>query len=159
LLLSSSVISVFSVVKFLISFSFFSLLSLFSVVKFFFLVLSVVPCVVYGEVGFCPPWGKDADLQIVEATPQKTVSKASLMARFADKAILFHQNVISPVDGPRSHFRPTSSRYMQLAIQRNGFMKGFIMGCDRLLRENSDPWVYPTIEIDGSPYKWDPVRK
>ena len=50
----------------------------------------------------------------------------------------FHQKVISPVDGPRSHFRPSSSQYMRQAMHNYGFFKGYIMGCDRLLRENSE---------------------
>ena len=79
------------------------------------------------------------------------------MARVAEEVILFHQNVISPVDGPRSHFRPTSSRYMLLAIRKHGFLQGFVMGCDRLLRENDDDWLYRTIQIDGKIYKFDPV--
>ena len=75
----------------------------------------------------------------------------------AEKIILFHQNIISPVDGPRSHFRPTSARYILLAMRRHGFFKGYIMGCDRLLRENKDDWVYRTIVIDDVKYKYDPT--
>jgi putative component of membrane protein insertase Oxa1/YidC/SpoIIIJ protein YidD len=111
-----------------------------------------------GEVGFCTPWGKDAGLKVETAKPAIPAVKPSIMAALAEQAILFHQNVISPVDGPRSHFRPTSSRYMLLAIRKHGFMKGFVMGCDRLLRENDDPWIYHTIEIDEKLYKWDPVK-
>jgi len=61
------------------------------------------------------------------------------------------------VDGPRSHFRPTSSRYMLLAMRRYGFIKGYIMGCDRLLRENKEEWVYRKVVIDGEEFKWDPT--
>jgi putative component of membrane protein insertase Oxa1/YidC/SpoIIIJ protein YidD len=107
--------------------------------------------------GYFEPWGSDSDLKRtvdVEVEP----SRPSIAANVADAIIRFHQNVISPVDGPRSHFRPTSSRYMQLAVQRYGFLKGFIMGCDRLLRENNEEWVYRTIEIDGQFYKYDPAR-
>jgi putative component of membrane protein insertase Oxa1/YidC/SpoIIIJ protein YidD len=71
-------------------------------------------------------------------------------------AIWFHQNVISPVDGPRSHFKPSSSNYMLQAIQKHGFIQGYMMGCDRLLRENSDPWIYRTAVIDGALWKIDP---
>lgn len=75
----------------------------------------------------------------------------------AEKVILFHQNIISPADGPRSSFRPTSARYMLLAMRRHGFLKGYVMGCDRLLRENKDDWVYRTRTIDGITYKFDPT--
>ena len=47
---------------------------------------------------------------------------------------------------------------MQLAMQRYGFLKGFIMGCDRLLRENDEEWVYRTVEIDGRRFKYDPAK-
>jgi len=46
--------------------------------------------------------------------------------------IRFHQTFLSPISGPRSHFRPTSSRYMQLAMKRYGFVQGLLMGLDRL---------------------------
>lgn len=101
------------------------------------------------------PWGRDADL----GAPQQIsiLKNHSWPARISDAIIRFHQNVISPVDGPRSHFRPTSSRYMQLAIQRYGFIRGYLMGCDRLLRENGEEWVYNKVEIDGKVYKYDPA--
>ena len=31
------------------------------------------------------------------------------------------------------------------------------MGCDRLLRENKEEWVYRKCTIDGTTYKWDPT--
>lgn len=119
------------------------------------LTLLLFPLYLQARVGYWEPWGKDADLKIPE--PPKSAPELSFMGKVAEKVILFHQNVISPVDGPRSDFRPTSSRYMLLAIRKHGFIKGYIMGCDRLLRENKDPWVYRTIDIDGNIYKYDPI--
>ncbi|MBS0626174.1 MAG: membrane protein insertion efficiency factor YidD [Verrucomicrobia bacterium] len=101
------------------------------------------------------PWGRDSGLK--PPPPPHEVKTSSIATKVADAIIRFHQEVISPVDGPRSSFRPTSSRYMQLAMQRYGFIKGFIMGCDRLLRENDEEWVYRTVEIDGRKFKWDPA--
>ncbi len=109
----------------------------------------------YALPGYYEPWGKNADL--ITHTKQETpLPQLSPLGWIAEKTILFHQNVLTQVDGPRSHFRPTSSRYMLLAIRRHGFAKGFIMGCDRLLRENDEEWVYRTRLIDGKLYKWDP---
>ncbi|MBM3207754.1 MAG: membrane protein insertion efficiency factor YidD [Chlamydiae bacterium] len=126
--------------------------------RFNFFLLLFIPCALMARPGYFEPWGKDSDLKI--PTQEKSNQKNySIPVQIADKIIKFHQDIISPVDGPRSHFRPTSSRYMQLAMYRHGFIKGFIMGCDRLLRENKDPWVYRTIDIDGKRYKFDPVRK
>lgn len=105
--------------------------------------------------GYYEPWGKDAGLKRPTEQAEK---ESSILVKAAEKVILFHQNILSPVDGPRSHFRPTSSRYMLLAMRKHGFFKGYIMGCDRLLRENDDPWLYRTIAIDDKLYKFDPVR-
>lgn len=111
----------------------------------------------YGEVGFVEPWGKDAEMVPHPDHIPPLPEKSGVFTKMAEYIILFHQNIISPVDGPRSHFRPTSSRYMLLAMRRHGFIKGYIMGCDRLLRENKEEWVYRTKEIDGEVYKWDPT--
>ena len=74
------------------------------------------------------------------------------------KAIRFHQEVISPADGPRSHFIPSSSQYTLESMRKYGFLQGFTMGCDRLMRENDDPWVYrKTRDSAGREMKWDPV--
>lgn len=103
------------------------------------------------------PWGKDADL--VNASVAQTCPKAStLAARLGIYAIRFHQEVISPADGPRSHFIPSSSQYTLEAMQTYGFINGVSMGCDRLMRENEDPWVYrKTRDPAGREMKWDPV--
>ena len=101
------------------------------------------------------PWGKDSHLQ--DPIPAKQTDHTSIGTKIADLVIDFHQKVISPVDGPRSHFRPSSSQYMRQAMKNYGFFKGYVMGCDRLLRENSEEWVYRTIEENGSTYKYDPA--
>lgn len=107
--------------------------------------------------GYFEPWGKDADL-IAQKSPLPTPkANREFIHRTAEHIISFRQKVISPVDGPRSHFRPTSSRYMQLAIRRYGFIKGYLMGCDRLLRENREKWVYETRVFGDKRYKWNPA--
>lgn len=72
--------------------------------------------------------------------------------------IRFFQVYISPIDGPRSSYTPTSSQYAWQAIGKHGFFKGVAMGCDRLMRENGYLWVYKTKEIGGSERKIDPVN-
>ena len=108
------------------------------------------------HAGYFEPWGQDSDLN-APSPPPKT-EELSIATRIADAVIHFHQTVISPVDGPRSHYRPSSSQYMQQAMHNYGFLKGFIMGCDRLLRENDEEWVYRTIQIDGKFFKYDPAK-
>lgn len=118
-------------------------------------ILCFLFCSLSARERFQEPWGKDAEL--LHTAPPAPIRQPHLGTRIADRIIRFHQEVISPVDGPRSHFRPTSSRYMQLAMQRYGFVKGFLMGCDRLLRENEETWVYRTVQIDGRTFKYDPA--
>ncbi len=106
--------------------------------------------------GYFEPWGKDAGLKL--PPPPAPKEKTSFATKLADAVIQFHQEIISPVDGPRSHYRPSSSQYMQQAIHTYGFLKGFIMGCDRLLRENDEEWVYRTVQWNGKIYKYDPAK-
>lgn len=111
----------------------------------------------FADIGYVEPWGKNSDLVYKKTLSTAPPKRFDPLTKVSEQVILFHQNILSPVDGPRSHFRPTSSRYMLLAIGRHGFLKGYLKGCDRLLRENSDPWVYRKTEIDGVTYKWDPT--
>ena len=105
------------------------------------------------------PWGKDADM----INPEQVIKKKSfcntpLLGPFAELMIKFHQEVISPCDGPRSHFIPSSSQYALDSMRKYGFFVGLTMGCDRLMRENKDDWVYRyTVDGAGVPIKYDPI--
>jgi putative component of membrane protein insertase Oxa1/YidC/SpoIIIJ protein YidD len=106
------------------------------------------------------PWGKDADLALnlrKKVTCENRV-KTNPFVQFGINAIRFHQEVISPADGPRSHFIPSSSQYTLEAMRKHGFFQGYILGCDRLLRENDEDWVYRKIKApNGYLMKWNPV--
>lgn len=98
------------------------------------------------------PWGKDADLSMKQGCcplPQRN--------GIAQALIRFHQVVISPADGPRSHYYPSSSQYAMNAINKHGFLMGYILGCDRLTRENEEEWIYPKCQIGDAYLKYDPV--
>lgn len=118
---------------------------------------NLIAAALLAHPGYFEPWGKDSDLKIASASP--THKDTSFATKLADLVIKFHQEVISPVDGPRSHYRPSSSEYMQQAIHNYGFIKGYIMGCDRLLRENDEEWVYRNIYYEGKLYKYDPAKE
>ena len=120
----------------------------------FRILFFLCPILVFAIPGYHPPWGKDADLSYHKPS-RITAAELSPLGDAMEKLIWFHQNIISPVDGPRSHFKPSSSTYMMQAIKKHGFFKGYIMGCDRLLRENEDAWVYRTAVIDGKIWKTD----
>lgn len=121
------------------------------------LIIFLFPFILFAEIGFIEPWGKDHELLPTKSLIPPVPPSHGFFTHLAEQIILFHQHVLSPADGPRSHFRPTSSRYMLLAMKRHGFLKGYLMGCDRLLRENKEEWVYRKILVDGIFYKWDPT--
>ena len=120
-----------------------------------FLLLSFFSCFIHKgwTIPQYTPWGKDCDMAHVKEheAPLKDI------AGF-DTLVDFHKTVISHADGPRSHFVPSSSEYMRKACHKYGFFKGFPMGLDRLIRENSEVWVYPLYYTkDGDWLKRDPV--
>lgn len=121
----------------------------------FRILILLFPLYIAANTHYEEPWGKDTFLSTPPLIIEETTSTVG--KKIANGIISFYQKNISTANGPKSHYRPSSSRYMQLAISRYGFFKGFIMGCDRLLRENSDPWVYRTIHIRGVDYKYDPA--
>ncbi len=129
--------------------------------KRFFFGMILIPLILVAD-----PWGKDADLccrrgVTAECRPGSVPEQCPtpFLGPMAEILIDFHQTIISPADGPRSHFLPSSSQYTLEAMRTYGFYSGFLMGCDRLMRENSDPWVYRT-KVDpasGKTMKIDPV--
>jgi uncharacterized protein len=99
------------------------------------------------------PWGKDAEMQQKSSTSSRYFEIVGF-----DSIIDFHRKVISDADGPRSHFFPSSSEYMRQACLKYGFFSGFSLGCDRLIRENDERWIYPLFYTkDGDYLKRDPV--
>ncbi|MEM1282900.1 MAG: membrane protein insertion efficiency factor YidD [Chlamydiota bacterium] len=118
--------------------------------------LLIIPALAFGD-----PWGKDVDLVNEPIRSHKSISgtcSTPLLGEFAENAITFHQKIISPADGPRSHYYPSSSQYTKEAMREYGFFKGYIMGCDRLMRENPEEWIYREYTLSsGATLKYDPV--
>lgn len=100
------------------------------------------------------PWGKDSSLAQRRIPKPPTVSFSPCLY-----LICFHQQVISEADGPRSHFVPSSSEYMRQAILYWGAPMGIVLGCDRLLRENNEQWLYRTKKLRSGYFKYDPVPR
>jgi putative component of membrane protein insertase Oxa1/YidC/SpoIIIJ protein YidD len=119
-------------------------------------VLLLIPTLFLAEVGYIEPWGADSGIKADKSPIEKTASCISPLARVAKGLITFYQSHLSKTTGPRSHFKPSSSHYTLEAILTHGFLKGWLMGCDRLMRENAEPWVYPKRWIDEKWYNWDP---
>ena len=126
-----------------------------------------IPCLLFSTLfslfaeppGYLEPWGKGASIAQKPRPTDIPKKRNDIASKLAEVLIAFHQHVLSPTDGPRSSYRPSSSQYMMLAIRRYGFIKGYLMGCDRLLRENKDPWVYKKIIWGNVEYKHDPTDK
>ena len=111
------------------------------------------------SLGAEEPWGKDADLAGVCLRPSESCYTGGALSKSGQGMIRFYQSVISPSNGPRSSFVPSSSQYTLDAMQKYGFVWGVLYGCDRLMRENADPWIYPRcLNHEGFDLKWDPVR-
>lgn len=121
----------------------------------FRLLLFLLPLTLFAEIGYVEPWSKDAEFFFEEPTAPASLA-LSPIAKIAEKVILFHKSSLTHISGPRSHFRPSSSGYMLEAIRKYGFLRGYFMGCDRLMRENRDPWVYRTTVEDGKLFKSEP---
>lgn len=125
------------------------------------LFISFLTCF-YSLSGQMQPWGKDADLALRRTsctkTPATPTCQTPIFGKLAESVISFHKTTITNCDGPRSNFLPNSSQYMLDAIRKYGFFQGFSMGCDRLMRENKDVWVYrKTLNEKKEMIKWDPV--
>lgn len=125
---------------------------------FFILSLNYIPLTgsSFSENGI-EPWGSDS--QLLHPLQEKTQVSLSKGQAACQGMIRFFQNYISPIDGPRSSFYPTSSQYALDAIRMHGVFKGIAMGCDRLMRENRDWWIYETTPNYGFDRKIDPVRR
>ena len=102
--------------------------------------------------GFISPF-QDVDKK--ESSIKKTDSIFEITSFWL---IHLHQQYLTQIDGPRSHFYPCSSSFMKQAITKHGFFYGSLLGLDRLLRENDDPWIYKTKVIDHKKMKLDPVK-
>ncbi|MEA1968600.1 MAG: membrane protein insertion efficiency factor YidD [Thermodesulfobacteriota bacterium] len=71
----------------------------------------------------------------------------------------FYQKYISPVDGARCPMYPGCSSYAVQAFEKHGFLMGFIMTCDRLVRCGRDEiGISPGIIINKRKFCYDPVK-
>jgi len=112
----------------------------------------------YNE-SFSEPWGIDSELAYTKREKTQAQKPKLHAGRTTCTALIrFFQVYISPIDGPRSSFYPTSSQYALDAIKKYGVFRGISLGCDRLMRENGEPWVYERTDKYGIERKVDHVR-
>jgi putative component of membrane protein insertase Oxa1/YidC/SpoIIIJ protein YidD len=73
--------------------------------------------------------------------------------------IKVYQKIVSGADAERCPMYPSCSAYAQQAFRKNGWLMGWIMACDRLLRCGRDEVrLSPPLRSDGRLLTYDPVR-
>ncbi len=73
--------------------------------------------------------------------------------------ILFFQKTISKADGDRCPMYPSCSQYAINAIKSHGFLKGWVLTSDRLLRCGRDETrLAPKVKMNGKAYAYDPLK-
>ncbi|MCP4673513.1 MAG: membrane protein insertion efficiency factor YidD [Desulfobacula sp.] len=71
----------------------------------------------------------------------------------------FYQEHISVVDGNRCAMYPSCSRYASRSFQKHGFIVGWIMACDRLVRCGRDEAdIARHVIVDNHELIHDPVE-
>lgn len=73
-------------------------------------------------------------------------------------ALDFYQSFISRADGNRCPMTPSCSEYAKQAFRKYGFIKGWILTCDRLLRCGRDEIrLAPSVRVAGTLHAYDPL--
>ena len=77
----------------------------------------------------------------------------------ADMLIAAYQKYVSEAGGHRCRMYPSCSAYARECIAKHGFLPGWIMAADRLMRcGRSEERLSPKIWVDGALKTNDPVR-
>lgn len=75
-------------------------------------------------------------------------------------ALKFFRKTVSRADGRRCTMYPSCSHYSGKAIEQYGFVKGWAMTADRLLRCGRDErQVAEEVFVDGQAYVFDPLER
>jgi putative component of membrane protein insertase Oxa1/YidC/SpoIIIJ protein YidD len=77
----------------------------------------------------------------------KSSHELSPAARTFSKGIHFFREYVSSVDGDRCMMHPSCSSYSLIAIEKHGFIIGYIMTVDRLIHENNEMDIAEVIKI------------
>jgi hypothetical protein len=86
------------------------------------------------------------------ADPAESSSGATL-------ALDFYQSFLSRADGQRCPMAPSCSQYAKQAFHKYGFIKGWVLTCDRLLRCGRDEIrLAPAIRVNGVIQAFDPLE-
>lgn len=72
--------------------------------------------------------------------------------------IKYYQKYITPIDGNRCVMYPSCSEYSHQAIEKFGFIRGYIMTTERLTRCSKDLKFYNSFIKNNIEYNIDPVE-
>jgi putative component of membrane protein insertase Oxa1/YidC/SpoIIIJ protein YidD len=124
----------------------------------FFLLICPPSC--FGSEDF-DPWDFDKGVPATRGTIKITTDEQkgrAVPASLLVAAAKFFRDHISPVDGDRCPMYPTCAAYSIQAIEKHGFIAGYLMTVDRLIHENNEMDYVPIVAV-GSGYRyWDPVE-
>ena len=65
----------------------------------FRLLLFFISLSLYSDIGYHPPWGSDSALSSPREISISPSPRFDVLSKMSEKIILFHQNVLSPIDG------------------------------------------------------------
>ena len=114
---------------------------------FFFLITAILvsPGLTFEKVG----------AEKLETTTRKGRSASNL----GSWLVSLFKDHISHVDGDRCPSIPTCSAYSVEAIQKHGFIIGWMMTVDRLIHEGSEEAKISPLVVSGGKWKlYDPVK-
>jgi len=88
-------------------------------------------------------------------------SQASSVIKSApDLFLVFYKRIISPQDNASCPFHPSCSAFSSQAFNEEGFLIGYLLTFDRLLRCNGMPGMYDYYPLDNSRNHFlDPIDK
>jgi len=124
-----------------------------------FLLLTSVP-LCFGSEDF-DPWDFEKGVSGAPKTAKVTKSEqkdVSASASLLVTAVRFFRDYISPVDGDRCPMYPTCAAYSIQAVEKHGFIAGYLMTVDRLIHENNEMDYVPIVAVGGAYRYFDPLE-
>lgn len=87
----------------------------------------------------------------------QTKEKERLDVKMSIQMIDWYKANIAPHHSFGCSYYPSCSQYTKEAIQKYGLIKGWLFGCDRLMRCNHDLWVYSEVKVGNELKKYNPI--
>ena len=119
-------------------------------------LLLVVSATAYGsDTGFAP-WDF-VSTERIESKDEAAATRAG-EGTFPILALQSIFQAVSDVDGDRCPMMPTCSTYSLQAMKKHGFVAGWVLTVDRLIRELDEQDMAPVVAVNGEYRAYDPVK-